>query len=375
MRFILTRMKLFLSTLLFASMANLHGAANNALDALAAVGPEGTGNETAGAAWKEVVSAGPSAIPAVLAETGKGSAVADNWLRLAGGVIVEEALRAKQPLPLAEVEAFIADTTHAAAARRLAFDLLLQADQAKADALQPSLIQDPVQELRRGAVQRVIDTAKTQTADGAKGCYLRALDAVRDEDQTKLVTAELRKLGVPVDLPRHFGFLMKWHVIGPFDNTDRKGFEAVYPPEKEIRLDAAYDGKDQQVKWLPFESADEYGKLDFNKPFGLQKEATAYAVTTFDSPVERDAELRLGGKNAWKVWLNGALLFGRDEYHRGQQMDQYKLKCRLKKGANTILVKCCQNEQKENWTVEWEFQLRMCDSAGTAILSAKADAK
>jgi hypothetical protein len=91
--------------------------------------------------------------------------------------------------------------------------------------------------------------------------------------------------------------------------------------------------------------------------------------------VERDAELRLGGKNAWKVWLNGALLFGRDEYHRGQQMDQYTLKCRLKKGANTILVKCCQNEQKENWTVEWEFQLRMCDSAGTAILSARADTK
>jgi hypothetical protein len=375
MRFILSRMKLFLAALLFASMTNLHAAANDALDTLAAVGREGTGNEAAGAAWKDVVRAGPSVLPALLAETGKGNAVADNWLRLAGDVIVEGALRAKQPLPLARVEAFIADTTHAAAARRLAFDLLQQADKARADALEPSLIQDPVQELRRGAVQQIIDDAKKQNAEGAKACYLQAFDSVRDEDQTKLVTAELRKFGVPVDLPRHFGFLMKWNVIGPFDNTDRKGFDAVFPPEKEIRLDAAYDGKGQQVKWLPFESADEYGKLDFNKPFGMQKEVTAYAVTTFDSPVERDAELRLGGKNAWKVWLNGAFLFGRDEYHRGQQMDQYTLKCRLKKGANTILVKCCQNEQKENWTVEWEFQLRMCDSAGTAILSAKADTK
>ena len=373
MRFTLTRMKLSLAVLLFASIANLHGVANDALGALAAVGREGAGNEAAGAAWKDVVQAGPATLPALLAATGKGSAVADNWLRLAGGVIVEGALRAKQPLPLTEVEAFIADTTHAAAARRLAFDLLQQADRAKADALEPSLIQDPVQELRRGAVQRIIDDARTQTAEGAKISYLRALDAVRDEDQTKFIAAELRKSGVPVDLPRHFGFLMKWHVIGPFDNTGRKGFDAEFPPEKEIRLDAAYDGKNQQVKWLPFESADEYGKLDFNKPFGMQKEVAAYAVTTFDSPVERDAELRLGGKNAWKVWLNGNLLFGRDEYHRGQQMDQYTLKCHLKKGPNIVLVKCCQNEQTENWTVEWEFQLRVCDSAGTAILSAKAD--
>ena len=232
MRFILPRMKHFLAILLLASTANLHSAPTDALNTLAAVGREGAGNEAAGAAWKAVVQAGPSGLPALLAETGKGSAVADNWLRLAGDVIVANALRAKQPLPLAEVEAFIADTSHTAPARRLAFDLLQQADRARADALQPSLIQDPVQELRRGAVQRIIDAAKTQTADGAKGDYLRALDAVRDEDQTKLVTAELRKLGVPVDLPRHFGFLTKWNVIGPFDNTERKGFDTVYPPEK-----------------------------------------------------------------------------------------------------------------------------------------------
>jgi hypothetical protein len=42
---------------------------------------------------------------------------------------------------------------------------------------------------------------------------------------------------------------------------------------------------------------------------------------------------------------------------------------KLKKGANQILVKCCQNEQTETWTVEWEFQLRVCDATGTAILA------
>jgi hypothetical protein len=363
-------MKLHLTTLLLASVANLHGAVGDSLNALAAVEREGRGNEAASAAWKDLVQAGPTALPALLAATGKGSPVADNWLRLAGDVIVENSLRAKQPLPLPEMEAFLQDTKHAASARQLAFDLLQQADRPRADALEPSLLADPVQGLRRGAVQRLIDAGKTKDAAGMKAVYLQALDAVRDEDQTKFLAEELKKLSVPVDLPRHFGFLMKWQVIGPFDNTERKGFETVFPPEKEIQLQATYPGKDKKVKWQPFESKDEYGKLDFNKPLGMQKEVTGYAMTTFDSPAEREAELRLGCKNAWKVWLNGELLFGRDEYHRGQQMDQYKLKCRLKKGANTVLVKCCQNEQKETWTVEWEFQLRVCDSAGTAILAS-----
>lgn len=363
-------MKHLVTTLLLTASANLYAAADDALKTLAAVEREGRGNEAASAAWQAVVKDGPPALPALLAAAGKGSAVADNWLRLAGDVIVDQAQRSKQPLPLAEMEAFLKDTTHAAAARRLAFDLLQQADRARADALEPSLIADPVQELRRGAVQRLIDEAKRKDDAGRKAGYLQALEAVRDEDQTKFLAAELKKLGVPVDLPRHFGFLMQWNVIGPFDNTERKGFDTIFPPEKEIRLDASYPGKEKEVKWQTFTSQDEYGKIDLNKPLGLLKETTAYATTTFDSATERDAELRLGCKNAWKVWLNGELLFGRDEYHRGQQMDQYKLKCGLKKGVNTILVKLCQNEQKEEWTVEWEFQLRVCDAAGTAILTA-----
>ena len=363
-------MKTFAAFLLLLPLLDVRGATDLALKALAGVEREGQGNEAAGAAWREVVKAGPETLPALVAAAGKGSAVADNWLRLAGDAIVDNALRAKQPLPLDAMEAFIKDTTHAAAGRRIAFDLLGQASPARAEALEPSLLADPVQELRRGAVQRVIDAAKARQGDAAKAGYLAALDAVRDEDQTKFLAEELKKLGVPVDLPRHFGFLMKWNVIGPFDNTERKGFDATFPPEKEIKLDATYDGKEKPVKWQPFASADDYGKLDFNKPLGMQKEVTAYAATTFDAPADRDAELRLGCKNAWKVWLNGELIFGRDEYHRGQQMDQYKLKCRLKKGANTVLVKCCQNEQKEDWTVEWEFQLRVCDSTGTAILAA-----
>ena len=354
-----------------ASLAPLRAAVEDSVKALAATGREGAGNEAAAAAWKAVVSEGPRALPALLVATGTRGVVVDNWLRLAADAITDAALHAKQPLPLAEVEAFLKDTKNAAPARQLAFDLIAKADAALADKIEPGLVNDPVQELRRGAVARLITAAKSKAGDDAKFAYLHALDAVRDEDQTNEIAGALKKLGVTVDLPKHFGFLMKWNVIGPFDNTDRKGFDTVFPPEREVKPDTEYNGKTGKVKWKTVESKDERGKFDFNKPFGSLKGVTGYAVTTFDSATEREAELRLGCKNGWKVWLNGELLFGRDEYHRGAQMDQYKMKCRLKKGANTILVKCCQDEQKEEWTVEWEFQLRVCDSTGTAIPADK----
>jgi hypothetical protein len=363
-------MRSFLPLLFALAAAQLRASAGVSVGPLTAVESEGRGNESAAAAWAETVKAGPAALLELLAAAGKSGPVADNWIRVACDAIVDAALHAKQPLPLTQVEAFLKDTQQRDAARLLAFDILQRADPKLASAIEPSLLNDPVQELRRGAVQRLIDAAKGKEPAAAKADYLAALQAARDEDQAKFLAGELKKMGVVVDLPRHFGFLMKWHVIGPFDNSGRAGFETVFPPEKEIRLGATYEGKTGPAKWQPFESTDDYGKLDFNKPLGPQKEVTAYAVTTIDSPEERDAELRLGCKNAWKVWLNGELLFGRDEYHRGQQMDQYKLKCRLRKGANTVLVKCCQNEQKEEWTVEWEFQLRLCDSTGTAILAA-----
>ena len=79
----------------------------DAIATLNAVGREGAGNEAATESWKKVVQAGPSAIPALLAAAGKGSAVADNWIRLAGDTIASEARRKNEPLPIAEIEAFL----------------------------------------------------------------------------------------------------------------------------------------------------------------------------------------------------------------------------------------------------------------------------
>ena len=344
------------------------------IEALRAVGKEGQGNEAAGKAWQEIVKADAATLPEVLKGMNGANPLAENWLRAAVGVIADEALKAKK-LPVPALVTFLKDTHNSPGARVVAFDLIHRADEKLAEELTPTLLEDPSSDLRRHPVAKLIaagDAAlEKKDKDAAIVAYGKGLGGARDEDQIKVLAKKLRALDQKVDLPKHFGFLMSWKMIAPFSNADRAGFDTVYPPEKELKFDAGYEGKTKEAKWVDFTSADEYGKIDFNKPFGMEKSVVGYAATDFFSTEDRPAEIRIGCKNGWKVWLNGELLFARDEYHRGAKLDQYKLPCQLKKGKNTILVKCCQNEQTEQWTVEWEFQLRVCDATGTAILAVK----
>ncbi|SKA97860.1 hypothetical protein SAMN02745166_02631 [Prosthecobacter debontii] len=344
------------------------------LEEIRAVGKEGAGNEKATAAWQALTQADPATLPEVLAGMNGANPLAENWLRAAVGVIADKALEQKT-LPVKAVQAFLDDTKNSPTARVVAFDLIQRAEPELAEKITPSLLEDPSSELRRHPVAKLTEAGDEALAqdkkDAALAAYQQAMNSARDEDQIKALAKKLKDLGQPVDLPKHFGFLMSWKVIAPFPNVERKGFDTVFPPEKEIKLDASYPGKTGDVKWQEFTSQDDYGMIDFNKPFTMLKEVTGYAYTEFDSAEERDAQIRLGCKNGWKVWLNGELLFARDEYHRGAKLDQYKLPVRLKKGKNAILVKLCQNEQTEQWTVEWQFQLRVCDATGTAIAEAK----
>ena len=344
------------------------------LKAVNAVGPEGKGNEKAGKAWQRLSALDAGSITAILAGMKGSNELAENWLRSAVETIADRELKNDGKLPLAALKTFVGETGHNPRARRLAFELIRRVDDAAAEKMIPGLANDPSVELRREAVQRLMAQGAKQLASGKKDAAVKtlgkALNHARDLDQINSISKDLRELGQEVDLPKHFGFLMHWNVVGPFDNTDREGFATVYPPEKGIDLTAEYDGKEGKVKWTELVSSDEYGMIDINKAYpGNIKEVTAYAYTEFKSKAARPIELRLGCKNAWKVWLNGKLLFGRDEYHRGMRIDQYRLRGELKAGANTILVKACQNEQKESWTKEWQFQLRACDATGTAVLA------
>lgn len=344
-----------------------------------AVSAEGQGNREAAQAFRQLIQAGPEAVPALLVALDNANPLAANYLRNAIEAIVDRVLDQKGKLPVKDIETFLADTKHESRARRLAFEILVDVDASNRDRLIPGMLNDPSVELRRDAVARVIAAGNEQfdadKKDVAKATYLKAMAAARDDDQVQLLKKKLEELGEKVDLPVHFGFVMTWRLIAPFDNTAGKGFPVVYPPEKEIDYSKEYEGKGgETARWVEHTTDNEYGIVDVSKALSPFKGAVSYAAAEFESDREQPVDIRLGTPNSWKVWLNGKLLFARDEYHRGMSLDQYKMRGTLQKGKNTILIKVCQNEQTEPWAQRWQFQLRVCDQTGTAVLATNRGA-
>jgi hypothetical protein len=368
-----------LPALFVASVAAANFSADDlplALKTLHSVGPEGKGNAEAAAAWQQVSHADAARLPTILASLDDANPLAANWIRAAVDAIAQRQVRAGGKLPAADLEAFALDVRHSPRARRLAFDWLTQADRTAPDRLIPRMLDDPSVEFRRDAVARLMNEAAALNggkSDATKGpareLYQKALSAARDFDQVQAIVKVLEAAGQKVDLHAHFGLIARWKLIGPFDNTDEKGFDVAYPPEKQVDFTATYPGKNGPVKWIAHETADAYGKVDMNAALGKANGVIGYAAAEFVAADGRPAELRITSVNANKVWLNGKLLAQNKIYHAGATFDQYIARGTLKPGKNLILVKVCQNEMKETWAQDWEFQFRVCDKVGTAILS------
>lgn len=352
---------------------------SQALSAIKKVDREGRGHAEAKQGAKVLSAASPAELTTILAAMDDAGPLAANWLR---GAFEAAAQAAGKDLPKGDLEAFVLDRKHSSRARRLAFEWLVQEDPAARERLVPGMIDDPSPELRREAVARLIDLAKKAEGEKARSLYEEAFAAAVDGDQVQQIALVLKKDGVKVDLVKHFGFVTRWTLIGPFDNRESKGFDVAYPPEKEIDLEKEYEGMKGKVAWSPAAAPidpdvlnpDRVGLFDIAKLTDKHKGAATYATTDFYSDREQAVEFRLSTDNAWKLWLNGELVFAREEYHRGRFFDQYIVKGTLKPGKNVLLLKVLQNEQTDDWAQDWGFQFRVCDLTGKAVLSKEPQA-
>ena len=355
-----------------------------ALRTIRAVGPEGAGNAEASVAWNQIAAADSSQLVQVLAAMQDSEPLACNWLRAAVDTIVQRELASGRELPQASLIKFLKNTAMSPRGRRTAYELLQRIFPDAEQSFIPEMLNDPSLELRRDAVALVLDEAKklrdAKKRTDAIAKYGQAFRAARDVDQIEKAFEELAALDTEVDLARHYGFITRWHIVAPFDNTDTKGFDVTYPPELSVDLSATYSGKrNRQVQWRSHLSKDPHGIVDFNEAFkdddgekelgGNYKGAIGYAYAVFVSDRDQTVDVRLGCINGNKVWVNGEEITSNHVYHSGMEIDQYAAQVELTMGKNEILVKLAQNEQTEQWAQRWQFQLRICDAIGTAILS------
>ncbi len=353
---------------LVATPAPADDETTKALDAIRAVSREGKGNDNAGPAWKTVVSKGLPALFPTLEAIDDANPTSANWLRTAVDAIAESEKVAGRKLPADKLEAFATNAKFAPSARRIAYELLLAQDPEAKTRLLPSFLNDKSSELRRDAIAHQLDTLEKLAPPSIKADLEKLFACTRDKEQVDLLAKKLKEHGVKPEVTEHFGFITRAALIGPFDAPESKGFTTPYPADSAKDTSATFKGKDNaELKWTAADTTDKYGTFDLNKLLGKHKNAVAYALAVIVAEKEMPCEIRVSSITSVKIFLNQKELFGRDEYHHGVTFDGNVAKGTLKKGENVIVLKVCQNNQKEEWAQDWLFQMRLCDDTGGAL--------
>ncbi len=257
-------------------------------------------------------------------------------------------------------------------AAALAFDLLQTADPTAAELyLARRGLDSPAPTIRRAAVA----AALAKLADDAEPAALRTLlDRTLDRDQVETIADRLKAAGDPVDLPRQFGFLTNWQIAGPFEHHGDTAWDRTLPPEEtpgafdpDATFATTYPDAGDLVTWQPLIADDDFGTLDIAGDLENWKGSAVALARRYDAPAAGPVTFRIGTPNAFKLYLNGALVFARPEYHRGTRMDQYIIPATVRAGSNVLMLKLLQNEQEQSWAQRYQMQFRVTDPTGAAL--------
>lgn len=340
---------------------------------------QGRGTPDGRAAWQRLTQAGPDALLPILRAMDGADTTASNWLRTALDRIVARERTKGQSLPVDRLLAFAKDAKQPGRARRLALELVDQQRPGTSDSLFRRWLDDP--EFRYEAVALTLAKARPLLKSGAKNAALpllrQAFAAARDVQQARDAAAGLEQLGLKVSVGEHLGFLMDWHVIGPFDGGSQKGFHLSFAPETKVDLQGELMGQGgKKLRWVRYRAAEPPHasaarhqaliNLAEKSALGDADDAVAFAYTEFTVSKGDEVEFRGAADDNLTVWVNGQRAFGFEEWRNGVRHDRHRFKATLRDGKNTVLVKICQSAAP-NPEPNWEFILRVVDPTGKGI--------
>lgn len=143
-------------------------------------------------------------------------------------------------------------------------------------------------------------------------------------------------------------YITDWYLIGPFPNPResddlRYGLDSVYLPEKEIRLNKAYEGADgQEVKWFRKKNSGAGYDMELWKYYDPYEFIISYALTYVYSPEKQEVPFMLGSDDGAKVFLNDEEIY-RFLDVRIAEPDQDTIKLALEEGWNKLMIKAENN--------------------------------
>jgi hypothetical protein len=171
----------------------------------------------------------------------------------------------------------------------------------------------------------------------------------------------------PVDTAKAPLVLGKWSYIGPFPNSNGQGFNAVYPPEKEINLKAKYGGKNgEEAAWREGKFTDgQVNNLALFRPDN-NIDAVVYLHREIECAAPMELPVSLGSDDSLTVWLNGQKIVA-ENAARACAPDQNRAVLKLKAGKNNLLIKIGQGSG------EWAFYFRADGAIPKAVFWSFAD--
>ncbi|MGC9002130.1 MAG: DUF3857 domain-containing protein [Dictyoglomus sp.] len=164
------------------------------------------------------------------------------------------------------------------------------------------------------------------------------------------------------------GFIKDFIFIGPFENIGNSGLYKEYPPEKEIKLEKTYQGKNGlDIRWFsPEESKSAYISL-YNLIYPNQW-STSYALCYFYIPQNQEIYIRIGTTSSYKLFLDDCHIY-EIKTQRRAIWDQEIYRIPLSSGWHKLLLKFCNQEG------DFGFFLRITDSKGNKISGLKTSVK
>ena len=213
----------------------------------------------------------------------------------------------------------------------------------------------------RAAVAVADVLVKEGNKDRAVDLYIGALRAAPGDANALGIPGKLAAAGAGADVAALQGFVVNWHLIGPFPSPGGSGFDTAFEPELKVDLAGSVASEGRILRWRSAKVDDPVGRLNLKPLFDPSDNVCCYAYTEFDVPADTDAALKLGSDDGVVAWLNGERVHAND-VARPCVVDQDVVNVKLKQGSNRLLIKIVQGAG------DWAFCARLVDAAGRAVL-------
>jgi cellulose synthase operon protein C len=164
------------------------------------------------------------------------------------------------------------------------------------------------------------------------------------------------------------GLVTHFALISPFENDDGKGFATEFPPERELDLEASYDGTLFPARWRVDVPVDHQRNLDLGDLVSPQSNVTAYANTYVKVPEEGPYAIRVTTSDAIRVWVNDLEVLSQQQITT-DNTDQFVVPVVLRAGWNRVLVKTCHGSGG------WRLGLAVTGADGRLVPGIESSAK